>query len=164
MSGENGIQLPNDYTASLLSFQKYPRFVVASSAYGPALLGIRERLILQQHRLFSKNVDKIVIPVREVNMTTDGRFQVTKRNLLTEAKVKEWIGDTSEQDPGDPAKSRGFLATKQDPLCRFMYIPAAKPSRTTVWDCFADIPFIDSSSAIALWRRSSSRAMPFSES
>jgi len=120
MTVKNGIQLPDDFTASLLSYTRYPRFIVASSTYGPALLAIRERFNRKKAKLFVKNADKIVIPIREVDKTPSGQFLVTKRNLLTESKVKEWIGDTYEPEPTNPAKYRGSLATKPDPLCRFM--------------------------------------------
>lgn len=115
-----GISLPDDFIASLLSFQKYPLFIVGNSPYGPGLTRLRERLTRKKARLFSHDAENIVIPIREVDKAPDGQLLVTKRNLLSEDKLKGWIGDTYEQEPTNPAKFSGALATKPDPICRFM--------------------------------------------
>jgi hypothetical protein len=42
-----------------------------------------------------------------------------KRNVFDDEALKEWLGDTSM--PGPVAGTTiGELATKKDPLCRFM--------------------------------------------
>lgn len=115
----SGIPLPDDFTASLLSYPRYPLDVVDSGSYGPALVALRQRFNRKKSKLFVQTPDNIIVPVREV-VNINGQFQITKRNLLTEAKVKEWIGDTYEPEPSNPAKFRGALATRPDPTCRFM--------------------------------------------
>ncbi|KAM7187241.1 hypothetical protein V8F33_011332 [Rhypophila sp. PSN 637] len=121
MTVVNGIQLPDDLVASLLDFSKYPLPIATGSVYDPALITLRQRLNRKQAKLYTQGPNDIVIPVREI-VNTDGQFKVTKRNLLTETKVKEWIGDTYEPEPNDPARFRGALATKPDATCRFIFL------------------------------------------
>ncbi|KAK4208865.1 hypothetical protein QBC37DRAFT_324857 [Rhypophila decipiens] len=121
MTGVNEIQLPDELIASLLDFSKYPLPVATNSSYDPALITLRQRLNRKKAKLFTQDSNDVVIPVREI-VNTDGQFKVTKRNLLTETKVKEWIGDTYEPDPNDPAKFHGALATKPDATCRFILL------------------------------------------
>ncbi|KAM7204656.1 hypothetical protein V8F20_003440 [Naviculisporaceae sp. PSN 640] len=117
----SAIPLPDDFTASLLSYPRYPLDAVDSASYGPALVALRQRFNRKKSKLFFQTPDDIVIPIREV-VNINGQFQITKRNLLTEAHVKEWIGDTYEPEPSNPAKFRGALATKPDPICRFVFL------------------------------------------
>lgn len=114
------IDLPTDFSESYLIYQKYPRFIVSSAAYGPALWGLRERLNRKKGILFTENPDDVVIPVREIQKNAQGRFEISKRNLFSEQKLKEWLGDTYERDTKNPAKFVGALATRPDPQCRFM--------------------------------------------
>lgn len=51
-----------------------------------------------------------------------------RRNILKDAKLKEWIGDQSSIDPLTSTRT-GTLATKTDPKCRFIFIHAADNSR-----------------------------------
>lgn len=127
MPETNSIELSDDFTALLLSYRTYPHSTVTSSTYGLALAGIRKRLD-RKDKLFVKNANDIFIPIREVHKTpTTGQFLVTKQNHWTEANVKKWIGDTYEPEPTDLAEHHGSLATKPDPLCRFMYVVMSNP-------------------------------------
>jgi hypothetical protein len=114
------IDLPTEFSESYLIFQKYPRFIVSSAAYGPALWGLRDRLNRKKSILFTENPRDIIIPVREIEKNSQGRFEISKRNILCEQKLKEWLGDTYERDTNNPAKVVGALATRPDPQCRFM--------------------------------------------
>ncbi len=114
------IHLPTEFSESYLIFQKYPRCIVSSAAYGPALWGLRDRLNRKKTALFTENSSDVVIPVREIQQNAQGRFEISKRNLLSEEKLKEWLGDTYERDTKNPAKFVGALATRPDPQCRFM--------------------------------------------
>ncbi|KAI1122267.1 hypothetical protein F5Y10DRAFT_281811 [Nemania abortiva] len=116
------IDLPTDFSESYLIFQKYPRFIVSSAAYGPALWGLRDRLNRKKSILFTENPDDVVIPVREIQKNAQGRFEISKLNLLSEEKLKEWLGDTYRRDPNNPAKFVGALATRPDPQCRFIFL------------------------------------------
>ncbi|KAI1747623.1 hypothetical protein F4782DRAFT_419012 [Xylaria castorea] len=116
------IDLPTDFSESYLIFQKYPRFIVSSAAYGPALWGLRDRLNRKKSVLFTENPSDVVIPVREIQKSAQGRFDISKRNLLSEQKLKEWLGDTYERDINNPAKFIGALATRPDPQCRFIFL------------------------------------------
>ncbi|KAI3319817.1 hypothetical protein HD806DRAFT_547709 [Xylariaceae sp. AK1471] len=116
------IDLPTEFSESYLIFQKYPRFIVSSAAYGPALWGLRDRLNRKKSVLFTENPNDVVIPVREIQKNAQGRFEITKRNILSEQKLKEWLGDTYERDSNNPAKFVGALATKPDPHCRFIFL------------------------------------------
>ncbi|KAI0190664.1 hypothetical protein EV127DRAFT_78315 [Xylaria flabelliformis] len=116
------INLPTDFSDSYLIFQKYPQFIVSRTAYGPALWGLRDRLNRKKSILFTENPSDVVIPVREIQKSAQGRFNISKRNLLSEQKLKEWLGDTYERDVNNPAKFVGALATKPDPQCRFIFL------------------------------------------
>ncbi|CAJ2508545.1 Uu.00g135710.m01.CDS01 [Anthostomella pinea] len=115
------IDLPTEFTESYLIYQKYPRYIAASSTYGPALWGFRERLNRKKAKLFIQDAGDIVVPVREIQKR-NGAFTVSKCNILSEEKLKEWLGDTYERDPNNPAKFVGALATKADPNCRFIFL------------------------------------------
>lgn len=114
------LTIPTDFSDSYLMFQKYPHFIVSSAAYGPTLCSFRDRLNRKKGKLFTENPTDVVIPVREIQKGAQGRFEVSKRNLLSEQKLKEWLGDTYERDNNNPAKFVGALATRPDPRCRFM--------------------------------------------
>ncbi|KAI0425762.1 hypothetical protein F5Y09DRAFT_88918 [Xylaria sp. FL1042] len=116
------IVLPTEFSESYLIFQKYPRFIVSSAAYGPALWGLRDRLNRKKTILFTENPNDVVIPVREIEKNAQGRFEISKRNLLSEQKLKAWLGDTYERDVNNPAKFVGALATRPDPHCRFIFL------------------------------------------
>ncbi|KAI0905711.1 hypothetical protein F4823DRAFT_119410 [Ustulina deusta] len=116
------IHLPTEFSESYLIFQKYPRCIVSSAAYGPALWGLRDRLNRKKTVLFTENPSDVVIPVREIQQNAQGRFEISKRNLLSEEKLKEWLGDTYERDTKNPAKFVGALATRPDPQCRFIFL------------------------------------------
>ncbi|GAW17184.1 hypothetical protein ANO14919_066370 [Xylariales sp. No.14919] len=116
------IDLPTEFSESYLIFQKYPRFIVSSAAYGPALWGLRDRLNRKKTILFTENPSDVVIPVREIQRNAQGRFEISKRNLLSEQRLKEWLGDTYERDTNNPAKFAGALATRPDPQCRFIFL------------------------------------------
>ncbi|KAJ8119560.1 hypothetical protein ONZ43_g3514 [Nemania bipapillata] len=129
------IDLPTDFSESYLIFQKYPRFIVSSAAYGPALWGLRERLNRKKTLLFTENPDDVVIPVREIQKNAQGRFEISKRNLLSEEKLKDWLGDTYRRDPKNHAKFVGALATRPDPQCRFIALAPLEMTR----DCLLRI-------------------------
>ncbi|KAI1346722.1 hypothetical protein F5Y01DRAFT_308100 [Xylaria sp. FL0043] len=116
------ISLPTDFSESYLIFQKYPRFIVSSAAYGPVLCGLRDRLNRKKTILFTGNPNDVEIPVREIEKNAQGRFEISKRNLLSEQKLKAWLGDTYERDVNNPAKFVGALATRPDPQCRFVFL------------------------------------------
>ncbi|KAI0206605.1 hypothetical protein F4808DRAFT_404691 [Astrocystis sublimbata] len=116
------IELPTEFSDSYLIFQKYPRFIVSSAAYGPALWGLRDRLNRKKGKLFTGNPDDIVIPIREIQKSVQGQFEISKRNLLSEQKLKEWLGDTYERDTKNAVKFVGSLATRPDPQCRFIFL------------------------------------------
>ncbi|KAI8624161.1 hypothetical protein F5Y19DRAFT_337129 [Xylariaceae sp. FL1651] len=116
------IDLPTEFSESYLIFQKYPRFIVSSAAYGPALWGLRDRLNRKKGILFTESPSDVVIPIREIQKDSQGHFQISKRNILSEQKLKEWLGDTYERDANNPAKFIGALATRPDPQCRFIFL------------------------------------------
>ncbi|KAI0868470.1 hypothetical protein GGS24DRAFT_482338 [Hypoxylon argillaceum] len=116
------IKLPADFSQSYLGFKEYPLSIVSSAAYGPALQGLRDRLDRKEKILFSGNPNNVVIPIREIRKNVQRRFETSKLNLLSEQKLREWLGDTYESDTNDPAKFVGALATRPDPPCRFIFL------------------------------------------
>ncbi|KFY94147.1 hypothetical protein V500_03400 [Pseudogymnoascus sp. VKM F-4518 (FW-2643)] len=61
----------------------------------------------------------------------DVPFPFERRNILNDAKLKDWIGDQSSIDPLAKTES-GELATKPDPKCRFIFIHASNNSRKPI--------------------------------
>ncbi|KAI0016332.1 hypothetical protein F4780DRAFT_759774 [Xylariomycetidae sp. FL0641] len=116
------ISLPTEFSDSYLKYRKYPRLIVSSSTYGPALQNLRARLNRKKGRLFLQEPNNITIPIREIHRSANGQFTVTKRNVLKECNVKDWLGDTYQQDPNNPDQVVGALATKPDPICRFIFL------------------------------------------
>lgn len=45
--------------------------------------------------------------------------------VLNEVELKDWIGDTSI-DVQQGQHPIGHIATKQDPICRFMYVQSLR--------------------------------------
>ncbi|KAI0104319.1 hypothetical protein GGR51DRAFT_549558 [Nemania sp. FL0031] len=121
------IDLPTDFSESYLKFKKYPHFLVSSAAYGPALWSLRDRLNRKKTTLFTETPEDLVIPVREIQSNGQGHFEISKLNLLSEQKLKTWLGDTYISDPNDPAKFTGALATRPDPQCRFIFLIVDSP-------------------------------------
>ena len=45
---------------------------------------------------------------------------VSKRNILKEQQLRNWLGDTLEKAPNNQAKPVGALTPNKDPRCLFM--------------------------------------------
>ncbi|KAK6836323.1 hypothetical protein PG987_006818 [Apiospora arundinis] len=79
------------------------------------LRAIRNRLNERAADLFVADSDTF-IQVKDV--ADDGRAQ--KKNLFSDADLKEWLGDKSFPDSSDPPRQIGDIASKEDPRCRFI--------------------------------------------
>lgn len=102
------ITVPHAFSKSYSHFEKYPARLVSRETYGPSRLKlIQNRINERAQDLFVEDA-KTFVAIKDVH--PDGRAE--KRNLFSDAEIKDWIGDSSD--------SESLIATKKDPRCRFV--------------------------------------------
>ncbi|KAH8660172.1 hypothetical protein BX600DRAFT_513800 [Xylariales sp. PMI_506] len=119
------LDLPESFKESCINFKYYPQNIVLKKRYGETQL----RILRQR---FDQRIDELLvweadqeIEVKEVH--SDGKVR-EKQVLRTNLSIREWLGDTSRQDPNDPEQLLGGVATKADPWCRFVFLLVNTPS------------------------------------
>lgn len=117
------MQLPPAFVESSLQHSRYPLNVASKCAYGSALVAYQDRLNKHAKQLFiGPDENSFVIPFKEIDKDTNGRWTITKFNALDGAKLKQQLGDTTKESPNNPTKTAGALATRPDPKCRIMSV------------------------------------------
>lgn len=112
------VSLPDSFASSYHDYSNFPKSLVLKEVYGFHLLkSLYKRLVTRAPELLVSN-DETFIPVKDVLKTGEAK----KKNLRSDADIKEWLGDDSTVDPLDPTKRIGPLATKEDTSCRFMLV------------------------------------------
>lgn len=115
------IRVPPAFASSYLDFQNYSESHTSSSILRTTFRGYRERLDQKASRIFSQDANDIEIPIKEIRKTgTNGSLEVYKENIFDVAGLKRWLGDTQRNDLAGPTKPTGAVATKPDPVSRFM--------------------------------------------
>jgi hypothetical protein len=110
-----GLRLPDcRFKDSYKACESYPQSLVYQTSYPAAVKLCRARLDNASQSLFTTAGGEVHVPFRDFNGQS---FE--KRNITSDNKLKEWIGDHSTTDPAT-SKVVGELATKRDPKCRFM--------------------------------------------
>jgi hypothetical protein len=108
------------FLSSYAAHKKWPGrpAIVEGSIYGDSALQAhytkfraKQAVLFVQEDLADPDSRKVKVPVRDI--LDDG--QVHKRNLKTEQKLKQWLGDESTDDAPNAS-----LVTKMDPRCRFV--------------------------------------------
>lgn len=112
------LQLPRDFEKSYEDFLSYPCNLVCKTSYLGTLKTYKARLQDASTTLFNKPNGKMHVPFRDWNATSQ---MFDKQNILSDVKLKEWLGDQSVVDPLTSSRV-GPLATRRDPKCRFIFI------------------------------------------
>jgi hypothetical protein len=124
-------QLPVSFQLSYENFESYPQNLVYKTTYTAVLKAYAARLEEASSTIFTEKDEDADVPFRDFR--GQGKFShycsmssrlisgaaFERRNILKDAKLKEWIGDNSSIDPLTSTRT-GALATKTDPKCRFM--------------------------------------------
>lgn len=131
--------LPVELQESYLDSANYPENLIPSgiATYKSKLVSYKERLDDAEVDLClgstEDEVEKVFeIPVIDLD-TSDGKGNLPfeslerllkntgrdKRNIHSPAKLTEWLGVTTAQNPND-ANTQLLMARKKDPKCRFM--------------------------------------------
>jgi hypothetical protein len=128
------LQLPTNFESSYTDFESYPSNLICQTSYLYAVKASKERLDAAAPKLFTSQDGEVEIPFRESLPSGVGRFpsladsqcdldanfqDFRKRNILSDDKLKKWLGDTTTINPATQAPE-GSLATQEDPKCRFM--------------------------------------------
>ncbi|EUC28208.1 hypothetical protein COCCADRAFT_109750 [Bipolaris zeicola 26-R-13] len=118
--------LPVELQESYLDSANYPENLIPSgiATYKSKLVSYKERLDDAEVDLClgstEDEVEKVFeIPVIDLD-TSDGKGR-DKRNIHSPAKLTEWLGVTTAQNPND-ANTQLLMARKKDPKCRFIYL------------------------------------------
>jgi hypothetical protein len=120
----SALQLSASFETSYKNFESYPGNLICKTSYLYAIKASKERLDAAAPKLFTSNNGEVDIPTRDSEPMPNNEFNSNsrafkKRNILSEEKLKEWLGDRSFIDP-QTGTLQGSLATKEDPQCRFM--------------------------------------------
>ena len=125
------LQLPADFQSSYENSVSYPQNLVYRASYPGALQAYTSRLNTAVPKLLIEKDTDADVPFRDFRPTGQGARKSSppvtsthlltykafkKQNILSDAALKEWLGDQSTTDPN----SSGSVATKVDPKCRFM--------------------------------------------
>jgi hypothetical protein len=125
------LQLPTDFQSSYENSESYPQNLVYRASYLGALQAYTSRLDTAVPKLLVEKDTDANVPFRDFRPTGQGARKFSplvtsthlltykafkKQNILSDAALKEWLGDQSTTDPN----SSGSVATKVDPKCRFM--------------------------------------------
>ncbi|RDW57310.1 hypothetical protein BP5796_12760 [Coleophoma crateriformis] len=111
--------LTDTFKRSYEAFESYPRTLICHTTKRDADAYVA-RLASAEPTLFEVDETQIEVPFRDLLPSKQG-FQ--KQNICDDAHLKDWLGDTSiPSTVGGPPS--GLLATKKDPLCRFIYFYA----------------------------------------
>jgi hypothetical protein len=118
------LQLPASFESSYKDFESYPSNLICKTSYLYAIKASRKRLDAAASKLFTSKDDEVEVPTRESQPMPSGVFDPNarafqKKNILSDEKLKIWLGDTLTINPQTRA-FQGGLATKEDPQCRFM--------------------------------------------
>ncbi|OCK89415.1 uncharacterized protein K441DRAFT_644795 [Cenococcum geophilum 1.58] len=114
------LQLPADFQFSYENSVSYPQNLVYRASYLGALQAYTSRLDTAVPKLLVEKDTDADVPFRDFRPTGQGA-PFKKQNILSDAALKEWLGDQSTTDPNSP----GSVATKVDPKCRFIFLWAA---------------------------------------
>ena len=126
------MNLTPEFTTSYQKFEFYPEQLVYNGSYLSALQTSRVRLEEAAPDLLTQDDGNIHVPFRDLDpnessysmspsLYTDDLTTSApkKQNTLSDAALKEWLGDQSTID-AQTSNVVGELATKKDPKCRFM--------------------------------------------
>ncbi|KAH8796953.1 hypothetical protein F5882DRAFT_22088 [Hyaloscypha sp. PMI_1271] len=112
--------LAESFKRSYGDFESYPRNLICQTTYRDAADAYYARLRGAERTLLVQDEDEIEVPFRDLLPSAQG---FVKQNIFDDEALKAWLGDISI--PGPVAGSTvGELATKKDPLCRFIYLYA----------------------------------------
>ncbi|KAI8624440.1 hypothetical protein F5Y19DRAFT_315367 [Xylariaceae sp. FL1651] len=114
------ISLPDAFKRSYDSFERFPNLknTLLRKLYGVSELEAQyKRLSKRQQDLLVSDQDTHV-PIRDI--LANGKIE--KNNYASDAEIRQWLGDSSKPDPRDPTRQIGQIATKEDPMCRLIFL------------------------------------------
>ncbi|KAK8072052.1 hypothetical protein PG996_005400 [Apiospora saccharicola] len=120
-------RIPPAFASAYLDYQNYPESHTSSSILKTTFSGYRERLDQNASRTLSQDPNDIEIPIKEVQRTANGALQVYKENIFDVAGLKRWLGDMQQNDLAGPTNPAGAVATKPDPVSRFIFVISNGP-------------------------------------
>ncbi|ERF73564.1 hypothetical protein EPUS_07498 [Endocarpon pusillum Z07020] len=113
------LTLTPEYEASYKSFSTYPQNLLNTHAFFPAALrAYKIHLDAAEDTLFVQNENAVDVPIADLD--ENGNY-IRKKNIFSDQKLREYIGDTVEEDVQTHELIRGSYASRPDPKCRFIY-------------------------------------------
>jgi hypothetical protein len=142
VSMTSNLRVPDTFKTSYNNFNDYPKNLVLQSSYPATLKAYQSRLRNSAPALFVACERDVHVPYREfvdngtnppyirIPLTYESPLHTNpfsiltgigweKGNLLSEAKLKDRLGDCSVLDP-QTQQWVGAKITKKDPKCRFV--------------------------------------------
>ncbi|KAK4214764.1 hypothetical protein QBC37DRAFT_460742 [Rhypophila decipiens] len=119
------IFVPESFHDSCLFWSEYPLNIIDKALYGRRLHGYRRRLLIIAPTALAQDPANVRIPIIDIS----DALAITSCDIRNTKDLREWLGDTYEQNPINPAKWTGKLVSKKDPRARFVFLVNSRDSK-----------------------------------